>query len=139
MGKTNNKNNTGRRIHGRKLNREKNKENRVRRNRTVVSGGLSDPRAERVRKEYLEQRDRQARQRSDRLVAKGPCCSTQEALVARNIRMHKELVSAGSRAYNTTTGTHDILVIDAWFRSANSRHMAHFRLYLRENNIRTVG
>ena len=139
MGKANNKKNTGRRIHGRKLNREKNKENRVRRNRTAVSGGLSDPREEQLRKDYLERRDQKVRQRNERARANGPCCASQEALVARNVRMHKELVSAGSRAYNTTTGAHDILVIDAWFRRANSRHMAHFRLYLRENNIRTVG
>ena len=139
MGKTNNKKNTGRRVHGRKLNRDKNKENRVRRNRTVGSGGLSDPRKEQVRKEYLKRRDEKNRRRTDRAIANGPCCTSQEALVARNVRMHKELVSTGSRAYNTTTGAHDILVIDGWFRRANSRHMAHFRLYLRENNIRTVG
>ncbi len=139
MGKTNNRKNTGRRIHGRKLNRDKNRENRVRRNRRVSTGGLNDAREEQVRKEYLERRDDEARSRIDRERAKGPCCSTQEALNARNRLMHKELVGSRSRAYNEATGAHDILVIVSYFRRKHQRHLAHFRLYLRENNIRTVG
>jgi len=126
-------------MHGRKLNRDKNRENRVRRNRRVATGGLSNPREEQVRKEYLGVRDEEARLRAERERAKGPCCATQEELAARDIKMHKELVSSRSRAYNTVTGAHDILVMDASFRRRHGRHMAHFRLYLRENNIRTIG
>ncbi|HJM55180.1 MAG TPA: hypothetical protein QGI72_02925 [Poseidonia sp.] len=139
MGKTNNRKNTGRRVHGRKLNRDKNRENRVRRERQHNTGGLSDPRKDKVRKDFLKNRADASQFRAEVERVKGPCCPTQEALVTRDTLMHKELVSSRSRAYNTVTGAHDILVIDAWFRRKHGRHMAHFRLYLRENNIRTVG
>ena len=69
----------------------------------------------------------------------GPCCPDQNAIAAKNKQLLTELMRKPQRAFDSATMRPDIIVIQAWFERKYRRHMAHFREYLREQNIRTTG
>ena len=68
-----------------------------------------------------------------------PCCTDQVALQRKNQTMLKELMQHPVRAHDPVTLRPDIIVIQPWFAAKYRRHMAHFRQYLIDQNVRTTG
>jgi len=69
----------------------------------------------------------------------GPCCATVDALNERNEAMLVELRGTTQRAIDPVTLRADIIVVPRWFVRKHGRHMAHFRIFLRERKVRVTG
>jgi hypothetical protein len=67
-----------------------------------------------------------------------PCTCEGSVLETTNQRMLGKLREMRPRAYNTTTTSFDVMVINGAFRKEFRHHMPHFRTFLRVSEIRFV-
>ncbi len=112
-----------------KARRHNQRNNQERKNRN--SGGLTDTRADDVRKTWVEKN----RQKKANKASRGPCCKDDAARLAKNKQLLSKLRSMKmDKVWNDNRGTFEPRVPSS-FKRANWAHLPHFRQYVKAKNL----